>query len=571
MPIFQGTYVPDVEAELETQYAGRWTRLDATILRGLAGGSYDAGWTVDVRPGEVQFAGIDRVLVAVDRAFPASQPKVFAPQAPRDFSWPHVEAQGALCLKSTRVRASARDRIAQHLAWALELLSLSADARRNEFAREFGTYWQHRCATASKVPAVKCLLKPHGDSRLVVFAMDASTKLIVVAETKQALMSWMQNTGYNVGDKLVFPTYLVMLDIAWSPNEFPEWGRDVLAHLPAEVAANIVVAGRPVPVVFGAETESGVAFAATLLTSASERDLTRGFRRLSNVPRARTTASFANRPALRCPTFRIDAAWVHGRDHDNSAAYLSSRSVAVVGCGSIGAALVRLLAQAGVGSFVLIDNDVLAAANTSRHALGNSRVGTNKAEATASMLRDEFPHLRKVEFFPRRAQALTSSELDAVSDADLIVSAGIDFDGDAYLDTWRRALARPPPYLSTWVEAFAQAGHAVLLFGADSLIGRFDDTERPDFRLTEWPHQLTVQVVEAGCGNVFQPHGAIDLQFTVAMAASLATKGLLDQIGQSWRYAWLGDRDSVIAKGGYPLPQFDRNCAIKEYPWRARE
>lgn len=67
--------------------------------------------------------------------------------------------------------------------------------------------------------------------------------------------------------------------------------------------------------------------------------------------------------------------------------------MAIVGCGAIGAAVARLLAQAGVGELLLVDGDELTVANASRHPLGIDHVGLNKATAMAAVLRRQLPHL----------------------------------------------------------------------------------------------------------------------------------------------------------------------------------
>jgi len=220
-----------------------------------------------------------------------------------------------------------------------------------------------------------------------------------------------------------------------------------------------------------------------------------------------------------------------------------------------------------VRKFILIDPDEFSPANMSRHVLGMPFVGQNKARAMAQLLQQDFPHIDESEAIPKRFQQLTSRELDAVLDADLVISAGIDFDGDAALDAWRRGLARPPPHLCAWAEAHAIVGHAVLLYGRDSLMGAFDEEERPLFRLTDWPEKGPQFAVEAGCGNIFQPHGAVDLQPTIALAARLALDALLERAGASCRRSWLGELSAVTVLGGTPRPEFNASNVAREFQW----
>jgi glycine/D-amino acid oxidase-like deaminating enzyme len=258
---------------------------------------------------------------------------------------------------------------------------------------------------------------------------------------------------------------------------------------------------------------------------------------------------------------------VHGRDHASSYALVKNSKVAVIGCGAIGAAVARLLAQAGVGEQIFVDSDNLTTANVSRHPLGMSQVGCNKASALQEHLRREFPHLMFEQVFQHRFERLTPRDLDQLGSADLIISAGIDFDGEAALDYWRQSLTRPPAYLSTWAEAYAAAGHAVLLYGKASIRAGFDVEERPCFRLTDWPKEASALIIEAGCGNTFQPHGVIDLHPIVGMAAGMALDTLMGKVPNSCRRVWMGDPDVVESHGGIRLAAFTDRMTMREFDW----
>ena len=52
-----------------------------------------------------------------------------------------------------------------------------------------------------------------------------------------------------------------------------------------------------------------------------------------------------------------------------------------------------MLAKAGVGRLLLLDDDVLKWENIGRHLLGADRVGKSKSKALAEFLRRQLPHL----------------------------------------------------------------------------------------------------------------------------------------------------------------------------------
>jgi len=67
---------------------------------------------------------------------------------------------------------------------------------------------------------------------------------------------------------------------------------------------------------------------------------------------------------------------------------LADAKVAVVGCGGLGAPVLQALAGAGVGSFVLFDDDVVEESNLNRQFLfGKDDVGQPKVERAAAWVR----------------------------------------------------------------------------------------------------------------------------------------------------------------------------------------
>lgn len=507
------------------------------------------------------------MVLAIDPAFPNSQPRVLAPAAGSDYSWPHVEQNGLLCLRSSKSAAPIADRVVKHLCDAEELLNFPEAKRREEFEREFTAYWSHRATDSSDRARVWSLVTPGGDTREVAYLFDARSNRHVIADDKEALKRWLRNTGANPGDKQIYPTWLFRLSRPWTPREFPETGDEITKLLPADMVRKCLEPGLLSPFLFEIDTETGTAFAAVVLRGAERRDVIRGFRHMSKVPQARIVNSYAKRAVERCKVARVDGAWVHGRDHPSSFALVKDRKVAVIGCGAIGAAVARLLAQAGVGEQIFVDGDSLTTANLSRHPLGMAQVGFNKASVLKEHLRREFPHLTFEHAFPQRFERLSPKDLEQLASVDLVISAGIDFDGEAALDHWRRSLVRPPGHLSAWAEAYAAAGHAVLLYGKASILAGFDGEERPVFRLTDWPDEAGALIVEAGCGNTFQPHGVIDLHPTVGMAAGLALDTLLDKVPSSCRRVWMGDPTVVEANGGILLETFTDKLTMREFVW----
>ncbi|MGE0330210.1 MAG: ThiF family adenylyltransferase [Ramlibacter sp.] len=528
---------------------------------------FSKGWRVDVPAGALRLAGIGHLVLLIDPAFPNSQLRIFAPGAGENFRWPHVEPGEKLCLRPTRCLAAVSDRVATHIADGLELLNFSDDQCRQDFEREFVSYWAQRATQSVEEDNVFSLVTPGSTTREAVYHVDERFKRYVLAEDKTTLERWLRNTGANPGAKELFPTWVLRLRRPWIPSEYPEQGVDITKLLPANMLQRCLIPGRPTPMLVEAPTATGTAYVAVVIHGADQKALVKGFRSIARVPFDRIVGSYNNRPVERRRAVRVDGAWIHGRDHPSTFAEVKNRKIAIVGCGAIGSEIANLLARAGVGEQIFVDGDKLSSANVARHALGISYMAINKALGMRSMLRRRLPHLTFEHAFDKRFESLNRLELEWLQSCDLVISAGIDFDGEAALNEWRKALPRPPAHLSCWVEAFGLAGHAVLLYGNRSLLAGFDDNERPSFRLTDWSNGVATLIAEAGCGNSFQPHGIVDLQPTVAMASSLALDALSGRVLKSCRRAWMGDRTEVIRKGGEARADFTERSAVREFAW----
>lgn len=555
-----------IEAALGEWCPGRWRQLTAEELRPDPLSLFQAGWRVDLGLGSVRPAEVDHLLLVIDAAFPNSQPRVFAPTMGSDYHWPHVEKHGLLCLRSTSVAAPPTQRVPLHLHDALALLNFTDAECAAEFKREFGSYWSHQALHPNERPCVLSLVKPGGKSRQVWFFMDNRLSRMLVADSKPEAKAWLRNAGTPVGDHDLLPGLLVRLARPWPPSEFPKTVGDTVRGLPEEAVHATLLPNRRSLFLFEATTPTGTVFAAVLAHGAKSDKIKNGFRSWAQVPVEHIKRAMAQQKVERVVVSRVDAPWIHGRDHSAELPELRTRKVAIVGCGAVGSEMAELLAKAGVGELTFIDNDDLYSANVGRHLLGINYLGSNKAQAVGAELQRRLPHLRIGAMYPTKFERLKPAELAKLAGMDMVVTAGLDTEGDGAVNAWRSTLDQPPALLSTWVEAYATAGHAVLLYGPDDMMSRFDG-ERPAFRLTDWPDGAGQLIVEAGCGNVFQPHGAADLQPTITMAAKLALDALLGRVPASCRRVWFGDRDAVPSLGGSVRDTFTEFNAMRQLPW----
>ncbi|MGE4222308.1 MAG: ThiF family adenylyltransferase [Vicinamibacterales bacterium] len=136
-------------------------------------------------------------------------------------------------------------------------------------------------------------------------------------------------------------------------------------------------------------------------------------------------------------------------------ALLASKTVAIVGAGSVGSKLATMLARAGVGAFVLLDDDVLLPENLVRHELDWSSMGEHKADALARHLALVAPGVRctvrRHQLGGQEANTFADGSLMLLSESDLIVDATASPEAFNILSGVVAAAAKP----LVWAEVFA--------------------------------------------------------------------------------------------------------------------
>lgn len=109
---------------------------------------------------------------------------------------------------------------------------------------------------------------------------------------------------------------------------------------------------------------------------------------------------------------------------------LKGSKVAIVGCGSVGSKVAVQLARSGVGSFVLVDGDVLSAGNLVRNELDWRSVGVHKAPALGARLKEVNTDCtftaRTNPLGGQESGAMAAATMAAIETCDLIVDATAD-------------------------------------------------------------------------------------------------------------------------------------------------
>jgi sulfur-carrier protein adenylyltransferase/sulfurtransferase len=245
---------------------------------------------------------------------------------------------------------------------------------------------------------------------------------------------------------------------------------------------------------------------------------------------------------------RADAAWLVDRGGDGSTSAIRSGRIVLVGCGSLGSTIARLLVKAGVSNLTLIDPDLLTWGNTARHELGGRYVGRSKAKALAETIRRDFPNITiRAQF--EHWQVTYERDPRALLDADIVVSTTGEPADEIQLSDAAIATANFPSLLFAWLEPFAAAARVLTLNEGDGCL-RCGCDEFGVFRdsITDWngpTHRF-----EPGCSTSWQPYSEIEALPAKAFVARVILDLLAAKPERSRLWSWLGPEHIRTEHGG---------------------
>lgn len=134
---------------------------------------------------------------------------------------------------------------------------------------------------------------------------------------------------------------------------------------------------------------------------------------------------------------------------------LVGKTVALVGCGSIGSKVAASLARTGVGGFELVDGDIFFPGNIVRNDLDQRSIGLNKPDAVMARIQEINPFatvgVRRLIMGGQESSASTEAALQSIAKCDVI----IDATADATIFNLCAAVAMNQRKPLVWGEVFA--------------------------------------------------------------------------------------------------------------------
>ncbi len=192
----------------------------------------------------------------------------------------------------------------------------------------------------------------------------------------------------------------------------------------------------------------------------------------------------------------------------------------LVGCGSVGSLVALELAKAGVGRFLLIDNDILGYHNLCRHQCGLLDVGRYKTEAVRDRILQINPSA-KVVVQNCIIQEVPLKVFDEFCDKDTIVIGGADNrQGDLYANQIAKEVGMPLMSIGCWERAFAGEIFYCLPQGMpdyeDFMYALGDASGRVNQNRKFYTNEEELEKAS------FEPGISVDIDFVTVIASKLA-------------------------------------------------
>ncbi len=498
----------------------------------------------------------------IDHKFPYSKPQIIVNADEYYMKYPHVEQNGQLCLFADHVTFSHShpSLVAKYLINdAIELLrDCYSGSNRIDFLNEFQSYWCR--SESSTARTVLSFIEPHPPNR-ELFVIEGKYR-IIVGDEKSKLKLWYSNWlgDREVGQFTIYPGIFIWLDKPFYPEDYPQKGLNLIKLTDIgnsnllNFSNNEIKNQKTIFVLFGFPTNSGPAFAGVSLPCKKrsvDEPLVDGFRNGKAPVNLMWNSGYSLQNCKRHTVERVDSQWIHSRGGGRESKQLIEKSVCIIGCGSLGADVAKILAKSGVGKLLLIDKENLSWDNVGRHVLGGGEVDHKKSESLRNYLKAQLPHLQ-IEFLGIDWIDEFEENNKLFEKFDLVISMTGNWGSDDALNTLFRKNTKMPPLIFGWFEAHGCAGHALSILDLGGcLYCGMDETGHFKRVVTIWKAGIDGELQKApACGAYYQPYGVVQTMGTKMIVVESAIDILLGKIDRSVLRSWIGSRNYLDACEG---------------------
>lgn len=257
---------------------------------------------------------------------------------------------------------------------------------------------------------------------------------------------------------------------------------------------------------------------------------------------------------------RMDKDYLTARG--GASANLSSKSVAIIGCGAIGSHIAVLLAHSGIMDVALIDHEFLTKDNQYRHVLGNDSIGKKKVEGLKLEIERKLP-LVNVEAYPFTFEQVHKEKLVDFSKFDLVVVATGKVNTNFLINEYFIHHQSGLPLIFTWLDPYGIGGHT-LVSNNNSSVGCYqclyskDDSNGIGYHneacFAKRGQSFTKSI--GGCNTRFTPFSGLDANKAAENTARIVVGVLQEEIIGNPLYSWKGSATAFLDAGFKLAPRF---------------
>lgn len=250
---------------------------------------------------------------------------------------------------------------------------------------------------------------------------------------------------------------------------------------------------------------------------------------------------------------------------------LDNKTIAVIGCGSVGAEVARQLASSGVGKLIFVDFDSLSVENIYRHTLSSQYIGIPKTIALAQEFKKQYPYLQvESSKINTLRDCLDKTFFDSVDG--MIVATGNPTE-ERYFNQELFKNDSRPWVIYVWTEGHSVGGHAVYVHSTGK--GCLNCLYRDGYgnkslnsiqNYLESEQDIAVDI--AGCGTHFLPYSYTDAIQSAVLATRLTLYAFQEQLTKSSRISWKGlTAPDFNLKTTDRYKQFKNSLAVETLFW----
>lgn len=538
-----------------------FTQLPATAVRKRASQTDVAGWRTNL---PTDYLGKDRTLEIIVPIDPRSA-GISLYVTPNPFlDWPHAEPDGHLCLWMSdhipawlSIESLAKDTIKQ-LGRIFGLIDPSANqqARKDEFAREWTSYWvirNHMNRRASgRLIMIDLPFSPSAVMHGLFVSKSKREHWLIVGNDLKTIQNWIEQSIFECIDEIPKQVLAIQLREAPSTPGAPKTTDEIMQFIEswaiepgaAQTAFHSLVhenQTEPRWVLFRHDKDAIAGLQLTPRFENQGHHLIRNNRERHHV---RANRKPTGTTVAVMEVDRVDPNWILERGRSVTANKLSTCHVVAVGCGSLGSQVIEGLALSGVGKITLVDPDRFEGSNVGRHTLGVSSINEFKVNAMRSRLLEDYPHLQ-VEAYSAKLQDAKPALVQKITGADLVICTTANPACEIYL--MRQLGDSVGALLLAWVEPHALAGHSIYLDEQNIPIESLFECGCYRFPAIEWP---TVQEEALpGCGASHLPGAGNRIRWVATQVVEHAIDGLTATNASNQQRSFV-ESSEVIARAG---------------------